>query len=96
MKDLIVSLDITIRQAMKALNKTAEKCLLVVDGDKKFLGTLTDGDLRRSILNSADFDDSIKGSYCSESTILMDGKFTKKETIKIMIFLMLRKYKEIN
>ena len=85
MKDLIISLEITIRQAMKALNNTAEKCLLVVDGDKKFLGTLTDGDLRRSILNSADFDDSIKGSYCSEPTILIDGKFTKQETIEIMI-----------
>ena len=51
MKDITVQPDITIRQAMKALDKTAEKCLLVVDEDKKLLGTLSDGDLRRNNLN---------------------------------------------
>ena len=49
MKNITVKPDITIRQAMKALDKTAEKCLLVVDEYDKLLGALTDGDLRRSI-----------------------------------------------
>ena len=53
----------TIRQAMKALDKTAEKCLLVVDEDKKLLGTLSDGDLRRSILSRSKFSDDISNSY---------------------------------
>ena len=52
---------ITIRQAMKALNKTSEKCLLVVDEDKKLLGTLSDGDLRRSILGGAKVSEDISG-----------------------------------
>ena len=40
---------------MKALDSTAEKCLLVTDGDMKLLGTLTDGDIRRAILAGKGF-----------------------------------------
>ena len=85
MKDITVSPDVTIRQAMKALNKTAEKCLLVVDDNQTLLGTLTDGDLRRSILNGTDFNASIEGSYYPEPSVLMEGKFTKQEAGEIMI-----------
>ena len=38
MKNLTIGIDISIREAMKALDKTGEKCLLVVDNDKKLLG----------------------------------------------------------
>ena len=59
MKNITVSPGITIRKAMRVLNKTAEKCLLVVDENKKLLGTLTDGDLRRSILRGMNFTEYI-------------------------------------
>jgi len=70
---------------MKALNKTAEKCLIVLDENQKLLGTLTDGDLRRSILNSADINTSIEGCYYLEPSVLMEGKFTNQEAGEIMI-----------
>ena len=59
MKDITVNPNITIRQAMKVLDKTSEKCLLVVDENKKLLGTLTDGDLRRGILSGMNFSENI-------------------------------------
>ena len=59
MKDLTVSPTITIKQAMKKLDQTAEKCLLVVDEELKLLGTLTDGDIRRAILGGNNFSDGI-------------------------------------
>ena len=59
MKNITVKLDITIRQAMKTLDKTAEKCLLVLDEDDKLLGSLTDGDLRRGILSGMNFLENI-------------------------------------
>ena len=40
MKNLIVKPDISIRKAMNVLNKTAEKCLLVLGDDKKLLGII--------------------------------------------------------
>jgi CBS domain-containing protein len=44
MKDITININTTIRDAMKFLNKTSEKCLLVVNKDQRFLGTLTNGD----------------------------------------------------
>jgi len=85
MKDITVRPDITIRDAMKALNKTAEKCLLVVDEVNKLLGTLTDGDLRRSILSGALFTDSIAESYRQEPTILVKDEFTLEMAKALML-----------
>ena len=60
MKNIIIKPNVSIIQAMRILNKTAEKCLFVVDKNEKFLGTLTDGDLRRCILRGNDFRTKIK------------------------------------
>lgn len=84
MKDLTITPDTSIREAMKTLNKTAEKCLLVVGEERKLLGTLTDGDLRRSILNGADFTSSIKASYFHEPTVLFEEQYTKEEAGRLM------------
>ena len=74
--NITISKTCTIRQAMKALDKTAEKCLLVVDDNKKLLGTLTDGDLRRGILSGMKFSDSISKCYHKEPTILVQNQYT--------------------
>jgi len=84
MKDITVRPDITIREAMKALDTTAEKCLLVVDGGKKLLGTLTDGDLRRSILGGAQFTHDISGCFKKEPIVLVSGTF-KNEEISVLL-----------
>ena len=42
--------DKTIRDAMEALNSIEERFLLVMTKDKKLLGTVTDGDIRRAML----------------------------------------------
>ena len=54
MKDLMVQSNITIRQAMKKLSQSGEKCLVIVDGKNTLLGTFSDGDLRKAILNGID------------------------------------------
>ncbi len=84
MKDITVKLDITIRQSMKVLEKTAEKCLLVVDENNKLLGTLTDGDLRRSILDGVKFSEHISASYNSEPTVLIKEKYTTEEAKQLL------------
>ena len=84
MKEITVQPEITIRQAMKVLDKTAEKCLLVVDEKKNLLGTLTDGDLRRSILNGVNYYSNIQGIFNQEPCVLKSGKFSEKEAAKIM------------
>jgi len=49
---------VTIGQALAALEGTSAGILLVVDGDRRLLGTITDGDLRRGLLRGLTFDDT--------------------------------------
>ena len=84
MKNITVKPDITIRQAMKVLDKTAKKCLLVLDKNNKLQGTLTDGDLRRSILAGVKFSENISCSYNKEPTVLVKGNYTTGEAKQLL------------
>ena len=55
MKKHLTQSTISIIEAMKKLDALEEKCLVVVDEKNKLLGTVTDGDIRRSILNGNNF-----------------------------------------
>ena len=79
MRDITVQSDITVRQAMKKLNNTGEKCLVVVDEKNTLLGTLSDGDLRKAILKRVSFNDSVEGIYQSKPTALTEGKYKLDE-----------------
>ena len=59
-------------KALKKLEIVKHKCLILVD--KKFVGTLTDGDLRRAILKGAKFNDKIK------KFIFTNSQFLRKNT----------------
>ena len=50
MKNFLIKQNSTIKEALKKLNYTGEKCLVVVDENNNLLGTLSDGDLRKNIL----------------------------------------------
>jgi dTDP-glucose pyrophosphorylase len=79
MKDITVRPDITIRQAMKKLGQAGERCLVVTDAGNRLLGTLSDGDVRKAILNGAGFNDSIASIYHKKPTSLSAGKFSKED-----------------
>jgi len=63
MKDITIQPKATIKEAMEALDKTAEKVLLVVDENKVLIGCLTDGDIRRYILKGWDLTGTIEDAY---------------------------------
>ena len=50
MKNLLIKPNANLKEALKQLTKTGEKCLVVVDNKNKLLGTLSDGDVRKAIL----------------------------------------------
>lgn len=53
LEEIFIKKDISIRDAIRKLDITAKKILLVVEEDK-LLGTITDGDVRRWILKNGD------------------------------------------
>mgnify|MGYP001417898435 CR=1 FL=1 len=59
LKSLFVVPGITIKEAMRRLDESAQKILFVTDERLRLLGTVTDGDLRRAIINGSCFTDKI-------------------------------------
>jgi len=84
LKNITIPPSSTIREAMKALDNTAEKCLLVVNEEGKLLGTLTDGDIRRKILTGAPFSDEISAVYFDKPHSLLIHSFSNEEAKKIL------------
>jgi dTDP-glucose pyrophosphorylase/CBS domain-containing protein len=63
MKNITIHPQATIKEAMEALDKTAEKVLLVVDEKQVLIGTLTDGDIRRHILKGHNLSGTIQDAF---------------------------------
>ena len=79
-----VTLDsVSIKQALKKIGEGGQRCLVVVDAKHKLLGTLSDGDLRKAILNGASIDTSIEGFYYREPTFFKQGEYTSDKAREI-------------
>lgn len=55
-KDILVSPEISLREAIKRIDASGIQMALVADADMRLCGVLSDGDVRRSILNGVDLD----------------------------------------
>ena len=69
MKDFSILPNITIREAMKKLSQTGEKCLVIIDQNMTVLGTLSDGDLRKAILKGIDVNLHVDGIYQTKPVV---------------------------
>lgn len=84
-KDILIDEFESIKNAFKQLDKTAEKVLLVVDNDKKLLGTITDGDIRRCILKGKDLTENISGIYNKRPTFIDEKDFSMETAKKLFL-----------
>lgn len=65
LNSLLMPVNATIKQAMHKLNDTGEKILFIVDNGR-VSGVLTDGDVRRGLLNGIKFSDSVDRVMCKD------------------------------
>lgn len=84
MKNLTIKPDQSIISAMKKLELTGERSLIVVTKSSKFLGTLTDGDIRRNIIRGVSLKTKIKKIYKKNAIYLVEGQFTDKQVKRIL------------
>jgi dTDP-glucose pyrophosphorylase len=84
MENLLVKDNISISVAMEVLQKTSEKCLLVINNNGKFIGSLTDGDIRRFILKGNDLNSTIKKAY-NKKPICLNEKEVNKKLVKDLL-----------
>tara|TARA_B100002019_G_scaffold293478_1_gene321361 strand:- start:5926 stop:6924 length:999 start_codon:yes stop_codon:yes gene_type:complete len=69
---------------MALLDQTPDKCLIVTDDSRKFLGTLTDGDIRRAILAGKLVSDNISEVYFKESRTLDQSSFNEASALLLI------------
>jgi len=84
MKDITVSLNTTIREAMEAMGKTSEKVLLVIDNEQTLLGTLSDGDIRRYILGGGDLSGTIQGAYQTDPIFVLQNEYDPDQVKQLL------------
>ena len=84
MKNIFVFENSNLHQVMEKLQKTGEKCLIVVSKSKKLLGTVSDGDIRRAILNRVALSQNIKKIYNKKCIHLRDVDYKASKVLKII------------
>ena len=68
-RDVLVNQHATIKEALSIIDKGAIRIAIVIDDNEKVVGTLSDGDIRRGLLNGLTLDSSIENLYFKEPTI---------------------------
>lgn len=68
-----VSPTATIMQAMQIIDQNSSRMVLVVSSDNNLLGTLTDGDIRRAILNQSTLGSAVQEIMNSNPTTVQIG-----------------------
>jgi dTDP-glucose pyrophosphorylase len=78
-RELLVSPDVALLEAMDRLTRGSAKIVFVVDTDDVLVGTLTDGDIRRAILAGHELSGSIRGAYNPDPACVRQGGYTPRE-----------------
>jgi len=79
-KSTLLKKDSSIKKAFESLEKSALQIILVYEKNFSFLGTVTDGDLRRGLLNGASLNDKVS-KIVNFNSIVISGN-PNFETIK--------------
>ncbi|ENX3946833.1 nucleotidyltransferase family protein [Photobacterium damselae] len=79
----LISESSTIKQALEIINSEALRVAVVVDQDKKLLGMVTDGDIRRGLLNDLVLTDSVTKVMNSKPITAKQGA-SKEHLVEVM------------
>jgi dTDP-glucose pyrophosphorylase/predicted transcriptional regulator len=86
LRTLLISSDTTLKESMQRLSDTGTQILFVIDEHEMLLGTVTDGDIRRGLINGLKFSDKVEKVMFQQFSYLFHDELGKKEKIQeIMI-----------
>ena len=84
MNKLFVSKNVTIKNAMRQMDKSGKKIVFVTDNKGTLAGTITDGDVRKWILADGDLSKSVRNIY-NKKPLYVKKTVSKREARKILI-----------
>ena len=83
LQDILIAPDISILDAIKAIESGALQIALVVDAERRLLGTITDGDIRRGLLRSVGLDQPVAQVMNAKPRTVSDGT-SRDEVLGLM------------
>ena len=83
-KKLTIKEDATIKKALKVISKGNIKIAIIFNNKGKFVGTLSDGDIRRAFLKGLNINSPIKNIYNKKPLIGKKGD-SREKLLKIAI-----------
>ena len=81
--EVLVSKTTTIRDALEVMGRGRRQIALVVDQNRKLLGTITDGDVRRGILNEVSLDQLVT-MIMHQDPLTVSEDVLKSDQIRLM------------
>lgn len=82
-KKTIIKKNNNLGHVIKNLNDSGLKISLIVDMNKKFIGTITDGDVRRGLLNGLNLKDKIN-SIINYKPVFLTNQSDRETALKLM------------
>ena len=83
-KSAIINENSSIKDAIENLNKCGIKIVLINDENAKFLGTISDGDIRRGLLKGMSLGSSIK-DIVFKKPIIVKNDTSREAVLKLMV-----------
>ena len=84
LKKILIDPNKSIFETLKLLNRSKEKCLIVVNKNRQFLGTITDGDIRRAVIKTKKFKSNISKVYKKNAYAVYVNKIKKNNILKVI------------
>ena len=81
----IINPNSEIKEALKKISISGEKCLIVTDSNNILLGTLSDGDVRKAIMNVSGLNKKIKNIYNKKSHYLYENNYDERAVNKLFL-----------
>ncbi|MEX3772196.1 nucleotidyltransferase family protein [Pseudomonas sp. MYb118] len=82
-ESVLVSPETSLEDAVATLDREGLRIVLVVDDDRRLLGTLTDGDVRRSLLKHLPLDIKVRDVMCASPQTVERG-WSKERILAVM------------
>ena len=82
-QEVLVSCNQTIKDVIEILNHTGLKIVLISNEDKELLGTITDGDIRRGLINGFNLDTNVK-EILNSNPIVVDARLGREAILELM------------
>jgi len=82
-RKVLIGPNVCIREALKQMNEVGLQVLFVVDEENRIVGIITDGDVRRSLLNNIPFDEPIE-KIMNRNPITLRFPYKEAEALELM------------